>query len=146
MKRSKSYIRPAIIYFFLCALFAGFLWTEHSRQSSVSFEENVRPGRDRLFVRVRMEAADSLFTSVTKGDRKTAKKHDGKFVISHPSLGDRLARTGMGDGLWNELHEVDPGLNLSKDGNKLEMSIDEDEETGEEFVWVPAGVFSLFIK
>lgn len=146
MKRSRLYIKTAAAYFIFAGIFAVILLTERPRSSRASFEENVRPGRERLFVRLRTEIADSLFTDLTGGGRKTAEADDGRFTVKHPGLGARLAATGMGDGLWNELSRIDPGLVLSKDGNELQMSMGEDEVSGEEFVWVPAGILSLFIK
>lgn len=135
-----------MIFFILAAVCATVLLTEREKASDVVFDENVRPGIDRLFVSVRAEVVDSLFTALTGGDRKTARMEDGRFVVRHPRLGDRLVETRMGDGLWKELSEIDTELYRSPDGNELRMGVFEDEKTGEECVRVPAGLFSLFIR
>lgn len=144
--KTRLYIRHTLIFFVLATVCATVLLTEREKTSDVVFDENVRPGIDRLFVSVRAEVADSLFTALTGGDRKTARIEDGRFVVRHSNLGDRLVETRMGDGLWHELCEIDPELYRSSDGNELRMGVFEDEKTGVECVRVPAGLFSLFIK
>ena len=149
MKRNRNInisTVTAIIYLVGCCLLSAVLLLERPRTSSVEFEDNERPGMDRLFVPVLKEQADLLFTSLTGGGRKTASEQDGLFVVSHPSLGSILSRIHMGDGPWKELESTDAQFSLSSDGNEIRMSMGVDAETGEEFVRVPAGILSLFIK
>lgn len=122
-----------------------YCFRETPLQTKVVFEEDVRPGKDRLFVPVKIEIADSLFTALTGGDKRTARVQDGLFVVSHSRLGRKLSDTGMGDPLWNELQEVDSLFYRSDDGNELRMSMSEDEVSEEDIVWIPAGVMSLFV-
>lgn len=146
MNKISFNVKSVFCYIILLGLLAVALLTEKPLQSEVVFDENIKPGMDRLFVPVRTSVADSLFSVLTGGEKKTARVKDGKFVVSHPDLGNVLIRTKMGDGLWKELGETDPALYRSSDGNELHMSMGVDEISGDEFVWVPAGIMSLFVK
>lgn len=123
-----------------------FCFRDTPLQTKVIFEEEVRPGKERLFVPVRAEIADSLFTALTGGDKKTAREEDGLFMVRHPKLGKKLSETGMGEALWKELKDVDDRLYRSSNGNELHMSMSKDKASKENIVWVPAGLMSLFVR
>lgn len=143
MRKGKIYLRTVALYFSGILLLGIVFLLEYPRSSAADFSESDKPGKDRLFVPIKLAKADSLFTSLVNGRRNSVKEEDGQLVI-RGKLDDLLDRNGMGPDIWNELLQTDT-LMVRKPG-ELRLSIETDPRTGERYVNVPAGLSLLFIK
>lgn len=142
--RVKKYVKVIGCYLVGLLLLSAVFLLEKPEESVITFEESDRPGIDRLFVPIKVESADSIFTSLVNGSQSSVKEKNGYLIIRSPHLKNLLGKTKMGTEVWKELEETDTGL--SKDNNELKLSISKDKLTGEEYVNVPAGLAILFVK
>jgi hypothetical protein len=149
MKIKKLIFNSATLYLVMVAIMAGLLYlSELPGTSDMTFTQSDMPGRDRLFIPVKVDVADTLLGNpVIIDTHLDTKIEKTTFVMTGQQLEDVLDLIAMrSPSMWKELETFDPKLMLSADNQTLVLGIYQDEDTKTDYVNVPAGLLRAYIK
>ena len=144
-------IRPIWYFVFLILLLVGFYFLygrELPQESSMVINKTNEPGREQLFVPIKLDSAKAIFAQpviLPESKLKIISTKD-QLTIQGDALEEVLDRISMRSAMLKDLQKYDALLSVSEDHKTLKLGIYKDEKTGMKYVNVPAGFLRAFIK
>lgn len=143
--------RPIWYFIVLILILVGFYYLygrELPQESNMVINNSNEPGREQLFVPIKLDTAKILFAQPvilpeSKLRISSTKEH---LTIQGDALEMVLDEISMRSAMLKDLQEYDSLLSVSEDHKTLMLGIYKDEKTGGEYVNVPAGFLRAFIK
>lgn len=143
--------RPIWYSLFLILILVGFYFLygrELPQESNMVINNTNEPGREQLFVPIKLDTARILFAQpviLPESKLKTSSTKE-QLTIQGDALEELLDEISMRSAMLKDLQKYDSLLSFSEDYKTLKLGIYKDEKTGGEYVNVPAGFLRVFIK
>lgn len=143
--------RPIWYFLFLILILVGFYFLygrELPQESNMVINNTNEPGREQLFVPIKLDTARLLFSlSVIMPESKLKiSSTKEQLTVQGDALEELLNEISMRSAMLKDLQKYDSLLSISEDHKTLKLGIYKDEKTGGEYVSVPAGFLRAFIK
>lgn len=143
--------RPIWYFVFLILLLVGFYFLygrELPQESSMVINITNEPGREQLFVPIKLDSAKAIFAQPVILPKSKLKISSAKeqLTVQGDVLEEVLDRISMRSAMLKDLQKYDSLLSVSEDHKTLRLGIYKDEKTGMKYVNVPAGFLRAFIK
>ena len=146
-----SDIRP-VVYIVALVIMIGcmYLWLyERPQESKMAFVENEKPGKEQLFVPIKVDVAVNILANpvIESGVKLSVNVKNDILEIRGKGLENILDMISMrSTTMWKGLQEIDQKLSLSEDYHTLKLGIYKDEKLNKDYVNVPAGLLRAYVK
>lgn len=143
--------RPIWYFVFLILLLVGFYFLygrELPQESSMVINKTNEPGREQLFVPIKLDSAKAIFAQpvILPESKLEVSSTEERLIVQGDALEEILDRISMRSAMLKDLQRYDSLLSVSEDHKTLKLGIYKDEKTGMKYVNVPAGFLKAFIK
>lgn len=152
MRNKKIIVLLPYFYLVIIVLMVGGLyWGLHEKpqRSSITFKDSNEPEAEQLFVPIRIDSAVKILANpvLIPGSHLEVKCKKNVLTLHGESLYRLLDISSMrSSALWKDLGKYDSIISISNDFKTLTLGIYQNDEFGESYVNVPAGLLRGYIK